>query len=178
MDSYILPKTLANLITSKAGPDWIVTFAPETLWTYFSDIPELKDIPNYRLLKDKVLAIKTLLNSSAFWSDWHVFEKVILTFNDIVPNFSIIQEPDITDLYIGVYLADEIRTETFSSEIQTYVAVVANIYGATKLYYPLEFAQKELDKLTVKADTEIDKDLLVLSTKLKHGEYKAEEVTL
>jgi hypothetical protein len=176
MIETITPKNLAKTITDKVGPDWILAFAPETLWTYFADIPELIDIPRSRLLQDKVLAIKTLLNSTAFWTDWHVFEKVIMTFNNIVPNFSIIQEPTIVDLYIGVALANEIREEKFSSEVATYVATVADIYGVTKLYYPLEFAQKALDDITNKnrTNTELTEDLKVLSDKLKNKEIDLE----
>ena len=170
INTNILPKDLANTISARIGGDWVLSFAPETLWQYFSNIPELASIPESRLLQDKVLAIKMLLNTDSAWLNWHIYEKVILTFNDIVPDFSIIQEPTITDLYIGTHLINDIRVEPFSSEVGAYVAVIANMYGVTKLYYPLEWAQKELDKLVPTVDTEIDSDLEVLSSKLKKGE--------
>jgi hypothetical protein len=92
----------------------------------------------------KIQAIRTLMTTVGFWSEWEIFEKVIHSLNNNVPRFDIAQPCSVAQLMAGVDIANSMRDETFSDEIQRYVAACAIEEGVTYLPPPLDFAQDVL----------------------------------
>lgn len=94
----------------------------------------------------KIQAIRTLMTSVGFWKEWEVFEKVTHALNNNVPRFDIAQPCSVAQLMAGVDIANSMRVEEFSDEVQRYIAACAIEEGVTYLPPPLDFAQDVLSE--------------------------------
>ena len=90
----------------------------------------------------KIMAAQNLHVIDAFWEQWEVFEKVIAGLNGIIPQFNVMQPPDLATLYAGIDIANGIRQETYSDEVKRYCAAVLLNEGVTYAAPPLDFCQE------------------------------------
>jgi hypothetical protein len=94
----------------------------------------------------KIQAVRTLTQTMGFWTEWHIFEKVIQALNNNVPRFDITQRCSLAQLMAGADIANTIRKEEHGDEIQRYIAACAIDQGVTYLPPPLDFAQRVLSQ--------------------------------
>lgn len=90
----------------------------------------------------KIMAVQNLHVIDAFWEHWEVFEKVLAGLNGIIPQFKLMQPPDLATLYAGVDIANGVRVESFSDEVKRYCAAVLLHEGVSYAAPPLDFCQE------------------------------------
>lgn len=128
----------AALLIRKYDKDWF-EWEPETLWQTIEK--DFKQTPSV-LTKNKINAIKTILLTDAFWKEWNIFEKVVLAFNDHIPNFYSVEVPSPGEISWAVREANFVRPGVpWSDEVVVYVQRVCKDAGL--VYYPdnLQFSQ-------------------------------------
>lgn len=156
LDPDTNPIHLANEMSKKYGREWL-KWEPETLWETIRK--DWLTYPNDEA-KNKLMAVKVLLANDSFWSEWEVFEKICVAFNDRVPTFSTMEDLSIAELALGVALANKIKKRTFGNEVRAYVASEAQEDGYVLLPEVLSFAQETLDNLIQGTYGEEVRDLL------------------
>jgi len=135
------PIALSMVLMEKFGHEWII-WEPATLKSEIIQTFKATSISEHNW--NKIQAVRTLLNAINFWHQWEVFEKVIQALNNNVPDFSVIQKCTVPQLMAGIDIANQLRMEQYSPEIEKYVAACAVDEGVTFLPSPLEFAQVAL----------------------------------
>lgn len=145
--SFISPLKVLSIVQEH---DHWMDWEPETIWHELQDHFHTNDSSNEipRLVKDMILAIKLCLTNTMPWDHWHIFDKVIMTFNNEIPNFEVMQKPSLGEITLGVEAMNKIKANIFSEEIQNYIAIVAREDGYLVLPEVLSFAQEKLDLYT------------------------------
>lgn len=145
--SFVNPINIIKLLISNS--EWL-QWEPETIWQTLDD--NFKNLPKGqpefpRIFKDIISATKLCMTNDMAWNEWNVFSKVILTFNNIVPYFDIMQKPLLGQLAFGVYILNQIKSSDFSEEVKLYIASAAKHDGYILLPDILRFAQDRLDAM-------------------------------
>jgi len=135
------PVALSMVLMEKFGFNWFA-WEPETLKKEILHVFRAPSISEHNW--NKIQAVRTLGMSTAFWEEWHVFEKVIQALNNCIPRFDVGQKCTMSKLMAGVDMANSIQKEKFSDEVERYVAACAIDEGVTYLPDPLDFAQTVL----------------------------------
>lgn len=147
------PKELLEYMVARLGKDWIY-WEPETLSSYI----DWDSIDQSEYNKNKINAIKVVLNNDIFWKDWTVFEKVTLALNNVPPNFTVVEEVSPAQMAYAIRIAYSLRRfpgmntpgkdPSFNSEVAYYVATRCYLDGLLYLPDPLSFAQSKLNEMT------------------------------
>jgi len=151
LQDEVHPLALSKKLTTKYGRDWI-DWEPETLWETIRDDYSCRVNEEN---KNKIMAVRVLIGSSLFWTEWEVFEKVVAAFNDRVPIFRMKEDVSLGEIAYTVSVANKIRDRDYGGEIEAFVAAEAFEEGYVKLPEVLSFAQEDLDELS--KDTESEK---------------------
>jgi len=101
----------------------------------------------------KIQAVRTLVQTVGFWSEWHIFEKIIQALNNNIPRFDIGQRCTLSQLMAGVDIANQVREEEYGDEIQRYVAACALDQGVIYLPAPIDFAGEVLSRPMLRCKT-------------------------
>jgi hypothetical protein len=122
--------------------EWL-SWLPDTLFfeiekTFSTSIAEVNRL--------KIQAVQTLHVIDTFWEEWEIFEKTIMALNGIIPLPTLMQPPDLSFLYAGVDMANQIRKETFNEEVSRYCAAVFLYENVQYAPEPLEFCQTYIEK--------------------------------
>jgi len=137
------PVALAMVLQEKFRHYWI-DWEPETLKFEILATFNATSISEHNW--SKLQACRTLMTANSFWCAWEVFEKVIQSLNNNLPDFEMAQRCSMSQLMTGVDIASQIRKEEFSDEIKGYVSACAIEEGVTYLPEPLDFAQVTLSQ--------------------------------
>jgi len=137
------PIELDRTLIDKYGVEWL-DWEPETIT---QSIRQDWNTQISRINMDKIMASKLLHVSDEFWRHWEVFQKVVLSFNNITPLFDRVQEVTVAQIVHALNQVGEIRKEEFQDEVLYYIATMAKEEGFIWLPSPLEPAQKHLDEL-------------------------------
>jgi hypothetical protein len=79
---------------------------------------------------DKLFACQAIFNTNTVFTDWHVFEKVVVSVNDVQANFEYMQEVTPAEVTWGVKVIRMIDVGTpFSEEVLAYIATVFHREG-------------------------------------------------
>lgn len=90
----------------------------------------------------KIMCAKLVMRDLAPFFDWHVFEKVVVAFNDREVQFDVTQEPSVAEIAWAVDEMRYIDSETpFGPEVEGYIAVAAWREGLVVLPKTLMFAE-------------------------------------
>ena len=100
--------------------------------------------------KLKLLAVRSLHANDVFWTDWEVFEKVLLSLVGVPPKWDMLNPIEAPFLVAGVDIANKVRTEEFSNEIDRYIATCLIHDGLFVAPPPLAHVQPLLAKKTYK----------------------------
>lgn len=77
---------------------------------------------------NKIMALQTVLNAqsddeSIYFTDWQIFEKIVLALNEIVPNFADIEEAEPHEIHLAYLFLEDIKGEVgFNDEVKKYIA--------------------------------------------------------
>lgn len=137
------PVALTMALMEKFSVDWF-EWEPETLKQEILTTFRATSVSEHNW--QKIQAVRTLTQTVGFWSEWHIFEKIIQALNNNVPRFDITQRCTMAQLMAGVDIAKQIRQEEYDEEIHRYVAACALEEGVTYLPPPLDFAQRVLSQ--------------------------------
>lgn len=137
------PVGLMMVLMEKFGVRWF-EWEPDTLRTEIVESFRATGISVHNW--QKIQAVRTLVLTTGFWNEWHIFEKLIQALNNNVPRFDITQRCSSSQLMAGVDIANTIRRETFNDEIACYVAACLLDEGIVYAPPPLDFAQQVLSK--------------------------------
>jgi hypothetical protein len=153
------PVALMLVLMEKFSVDWF-DWEPETLKQEILSTFNATSISEHNW--QKIQAVRTLTRSEGFWEEWHVFEKILQALNNNVPRFDITQRCTLAQLMAGVDIANQVRDEEYSEEIQRYVAACALDEGVIYLPSPLSFAQRVLSQPMYRCKTcgNVDTDTL------------------
>jgi len=135
------PITFSMVLMEKFGVDWI-EWEPETLRSEIMTEFHANSISEHNW--QKIQAVRTLLSTVGFWTEWHVFEKAIQALNNNIPRFDIAQKCSLAQLMAGVDMANQIRARSFEPEVGQYVAACSLDEGVVYLPTPLDFGQVHL----------------------------------
>lgn len=139
------PVALTLVLMEKFGSEWL-EWEPDTLKREILTTFRATSVSEHNW--QKIQAVRVLTSTMGFWSEWHIFEKILQALNNNVPRFDITQRCTLAQLMAGVDIANTIRKETYGDEIQRYVAACALDEGVNFLPDPLGFAQKVLSEPT------------------------------
>lgn len=81
------------------------------------------------LLRQKIYAIRIVATSDTAHSEWHIFEKVGCAFNDRVANFGVVEKLSVSECAKTIALIENIRPDSYTSEIKNYIAACAHEEG-------------------------------------------------
>jgi hypothetical protein len=149
------PVALVMTLLSRFGADW-VEWEPDTLRSEIHNTflapsasdgsktssPSTVSPHNW----EKIQAVRTLMTSSTYWNEWHIFEKINQALNNNIPQFDIAQRCTVAQLMAGVDIATQVREEPFEDEIARYIAACALDEFIVYLPPPLDFAQNVLSQ--------------------------------
>lgn len=135
------PIAMTMVLMEKFGHQWII-WEGDTLKTEIIRTFNATSISENNW--NKLQAVRALLSSVSYWSEWPVFEKVIQSLNNNIPDFEEAQRCTLAQLMAGVDMVSQLRSETYHEEVRYYVASCAVYEGVTYLPPPLDFAQREL----------------------------------
>lgn len=126
-----------------------LAWEPESIWLECAD-RGVKDLPEEN--RDKILATATLLVGDAFHWDALVFEKTIVSFNNLPIAGDVIQEASPGELAWGVFEAELLsqyagHNGEYDYEPTRYTGACMHRIGLALAPELLVFAQEELDKL-------------------------------
>lgn len=99
--------------------------ACQRLPNFFEYEPELveKELGIGRKDCEKIFASQLVFESSVPFSDWHVFEKVVLVFNDRTVDFMWIQDLTVAEIVWAYHLMRRIDPHSkFSAEVLAFIA--------------------------------------------------------
>jgi len=103
---------------------------PETIRTL---IPGLSEI-DY----NKIFAVRTLLYTRFFYEDMYIFEDIVLSLNNQLPDFTYLQGCSPQQIWYAVSIASKLRPKIeYSWEVQMYARWLSNEGGV--FIYPPEF---------------------------------------
>lgn len=137
------PIALGMVLVEKFGYEWLE-------W----DAEVLKDeiIKSFKATSvsdqnwQKIQAFRSLLLVISPWTEWDIFEKIILSLNNVIPIPDVVQKCSISQLMAGVDIMDQIREEPITPDVCGYIASCAIDEGVTWLPDPLSCANELLSE--------------------------------
>lgn len=134
-DSHPLVLDLALL--QRYGPEWMTWEAEVLEWRIPKDF-KTSDVSDLNM--HKLQAVKTLHFVDTFWERWEVFVWCTMAFNDIFPDFEMMQVPTVAQALVGVDIANRVRDDiSWSEEVKDYLAVVFKYEGIFCPLPPIDF---------------------------------------
>ncbi len=129
-----------HLLNKTFDVKWLF-WLPETL---FREMKHVLLIDPDRLMRDKIYAIRSIINHELPFRYFHIFEKVACAFNDIIPNFAQFQMLYPRYLTWAIVQIKNIRNDDFYDEVKEYVRTVFKYWGLRSAY-PLFGDQRSSD---------------------------------
>ena len=122
--NFRTPMVLADTFNHKYGDVWL-DFLPETVRSSLKELGV-----DDESLVNKAMATQTALTNADLEKDWDMFEKVVLAFNDHIPDFTIIELPSMSELVWGYTAIKGLRSSyTFGDDIKSYIIGVMRESG-------------------------------------------------
>lgn len=131
------PVVLDLALLKQYGPEWMY-WEPETLvWRIPQDF-RTSGVSELNL--DKIQAVKTLHFNDNFWLQWEVFNWCLHPFNNLYPNFEVMQVPSTAQVMVAVNVSSAIRADVeWSQEVKDFMTAACRYDGIFYPPAPLEF---------------------------------------
>lgn len=118
------------------------TWDPAALW---QELLREAQVPNIGTnVKSKILALCVVRGTLRAHREWPAFEKVVAAFNDVPPDFEVMQKPDLGQLLVAVGIIRGLQDLPFSEEVERYMAAALLTDDVVYAPPPLEFINYEL----------------------------------
>lgn len=137
------PIAMSMVLMEKFGHQWIV-WEGEALKAEILQTFNATSVSEHNW--NKLQAVRSLLRAISPWYEWPVFEKVVQSLNNNIPNFEETQRCTLSQLMAGADMINQLREERFGEEVSRYVAACAVYEGVMYLPPPLDFAQSYLSE--------------------------------
>jgi len=125
------------LMLKKYGMDWL-GWEPETIELFVPQDFGIKEVSG--LAMSKLMACKTLHLVDTYWKQWEVFNWCTMPFNNLYPDFDVLQVPTVAQCLISVDVAERIRDDVeWSEEVKRYIASVYRHDGIFCTIAPTHF---------------------------------------
>lgn len=134
-DKTISPLILIELLNKKFGPDWVLWLLDTIKERIEAEYPVVVD----PIVMHKIGAIKSILNSLAYFETWSAFEKVCVVFNERRPDFSLMQLLSLPEVFYTVNVVKKIRALDLRDEPKAYIKTLCDYYGVKYMPPPLDF---------------------------------------
>ena len=133
------PIVLDLMLLKLYGADWL-EWEPETLELM---VPKDTGTPEISgLAMSKIMACKTLHMVDTFWTQWEVFVWCTMPFNNLYPEFDVLQVPTVSQCLVSVDIANRIRQDVpWSEEVKRFIATVYRHDGIFCTIEPTEFVK-------------------------------------
>lgn len=129
------PLVLDLLLFKLLGAEYY-TWEAETV---FHECMQAARAPNiHSVNRHKIRAILALHDAGAAFEQFFPFEKTIMAFNDVMPDLTTLQKPDLGQLLSGVDTIWKLRSGIFSDEVNRYMAAALLADGVMYAPKPLE----------------------------------------
>ena len=133
----VSPIVLDLLLIKEYGHDWL-EWEPETLEKFVPQDFGVREISG--LAMSKIQACKTLHLVDSYWRRWEVFNTCTMPFNNLYPDFEVLQVPTVAQCLISVDTANRIRTDViWSDEVKQFIATVYRHDGIFCTIAPTNF---------------------------------------
>jgi len=114
------PLALDVLLLTRFGADWL-KWTPEALQYHIDRVFGAISTLNFH----KIMALKTLHMVDTFWQRWEVFAWCAMPFNNIPPDFVVMQVPTVAQCAVASAISRRIRDDMeWSEELKEYIRVV------------------------------------------------------
>jgi len=131
------PIVLGLSLLKKYGSDWL-GWESETLELRVPHDFKVKEISHLNL--SKIQAVKALHMVDTYWQRWEVFVWCTMPFNNLFPDFEVLQVPTVAQCMISVDIANRIRTDViWSEEVKAFLSAVFRHDGIFCSLPPLDF---------------------------------------
>lgn len=133
------PVILDLALLRKYGPEWM-HWEQETL--VFRIPQDFRTSGVSELNVDKIQACKALHFNDNFWLQWEIFNWCLHPFNNVYPNFEVLQVPSTAMIMVAVSTANALRDDVqWSQEVKDFMAVACRHDGIFFPPAPIEFLQ-------------------------------------
>lgn len=134
-DENIHPLVLLKILQRDFGVNWVLTL-PDSI---FLKIKQQQSVEVHPVVRDKICAIKNLLNSASFFDNWVAFEKTVVAFNDRPVDFTLMQYVSVLDIYFALNVVKEIRNEPLGPDPRVYIYAVCRNEAVYYMPEPMNF---------------------------------------
>jgi len=121
-----------------------VGWEPETIW---EELKRLYGKEPSALNKAKINACRAVHTADQVFEDWHLFEKVVMAFGFIMPQFGVLQKPSPTVLAHGVWVMSTLRGKILGPDIEKFSAGVLIDAGFAYPPKELKFTASRMKQL-------------------------------
>jgi hypothetical protein len=144
------PIIIGLALVKKYGADWL-EWEAETLEIRVPRDFGIREISSLNM--SKIHAIKTLHLIDAYWQRWEVFLACTMPFNNMLPDFEVMQVPTLAQCMVSVDTANRVRTDvTWSEEVKAYLSAVYRHDGIVCVLSPLDFVKIDSSEYIVDCD--------------------------
>lgn len=174
------PTALHVLCLRRFGAKYL-GWEPETVW---QELRRVYDKAPSSLNKSKINACKVTHTSDAPFDDWYVFEKVVLPFGFVLPQFGVLQKPSVAVATHGVGVMLQLRSKDFSGDVEKYISGILLTEGFVTPPKQLEFLGRRVkdvvstdlytrvENILSGADRSLPKDAILAAQVLKHRDLQ------
>ena len=174
------PIALHILCLRQFGVEYL-SWEPETIWEELKRIFKRKPST---LNKAKINACRAVHTSSTPFEDWYTFEKVVLPFGFVAPQFGILQKPSVAVATHGIRVMQQLRSRHYSPDVEKYVAGLLLAEGFTNPPKQLSFIGPRIKKVVSSemyskmeallsgTDRSLPKDAVFAAQVLKHRDLQ------
>ena len=142
----INPLDIKSELDRKYGDAWI-GWLPETLdRTIFLDYTTILN----QVVREKLLAMKSCINSNIAWLDFDIFSKTVLALNGVIPSFKYKEDPTVAQIIKALRVMVTLREgELFDDDVSKYIATVCKKEGLVMELPQLSFIKPFMIQLTL-----------------------------
>lgn len=163
-----------------------LAWEPETIW---EELHRLFGAAPSLLNKSKINACRVVHTSLSPFEDWMVFEKVVLPFGFVQPQFSVVQKPSAAVVANGVGLMQTLRAHPYSLDIEKFIAAVLLDAGFTNAPRQLSFMAdrirpvvpgviyEKMEKILAEQPKELPEDHVLAAQLLRHRDLQEQLMT-
>ena len=131
------PYVLGFCLLQRYGTDWM-EWESEVITARILNDFKTNSVSD--LTMDKIEAVRSLHYSDWYWERWEVFIAVTMPFNNLLPDFEVMQVPTVMQCALSVHIANKIRNDmAWSDEMKAYLGVVHKFDGIMCAVDPLDF---------------------------------------
>jgi hypothetical protein len=141
------PIVLDIALLRKYGPEWLDWEAETLEWRVPQDF---KASGFSDLNMNKVQACKALHLDDGYWLQWEVFNWCTMPFNNVYPDFEVMQVPTLAQVLVSIDIANRIREDVkWSDEVKNFIEVVYRHDGMFCPIPPADFVTIDSEGLPI-----------------------------